>query len=320
MTADQVHEMGLQEVAKLTAEMEKAKEQAKFKGDLKAFNKFLQNDKRFQYTNKEEMLAGFRDIGKRLDAELPKMFKTLPRLPYGVREMPEFQAKSSAAAHYIGGSLESGRAGFFEANAVDLPSQQKWGMETLTIHEAVPGHHLQIALAQEIPDMPEFRRHTHFTAYTEGWALYAETLGKEMGFFKDPYSYYGHLSDQMLRAVRLVVDTGMHAKGWSRQHALDYYRSKFPTTDVGAENEINRYISWPGQALGYKVGQLKIRALRDKATAALGEKFDLREFHDEVLRHGALPLDVLEKNIDEWTMQVKKAPSRRAAENTKLSH
>jgi uncharacterized protein (DUF885 family) len=309
MTPDELHELGVKEVASLTAEMEKVKAEVKFKGDLKAFNKFLLTDKRFQYTNKEDILTGYRDIAKRLDAELPRLFKTLPRLPYGVREIPEFAAKSSAGAQYMGGSLASGRAGYFEANTYDLPSTLKWDMETLTIHEAVPGHHLQIALAQEIPNLPEFRRHGHFTAYIEGWALYAETLGKDMGFFKDPYNYYGHLGAQMMRAVRLVVDTGMHAKGWSKQQAWDYYRSKFPTSDVDSENEINRYITWPGQALAYKVGQLKIRDVREKAKVALADKFDIREFHDEVLRHGALPMDVLEKTIDEWAARVKKTPA-----------
>lgn len=307
MSPDELHELGQSEVAKITAEMEKVKAEVKFKGDLKAFNKFLMTDKQFKFTKKEDLLSGYRDIGKRLDAELPKQFKTLPRLPYGVREIPEFAAKTAAGAQYISGSLETGRAGFFEANTTDLPGQATWDMETLTIHEAVPGHHLQIALAQEIPNMPEFRRHSGYTAYSEGWALYAETLGKDMGFYKNPYNYYGHLGGQMMRAVRLVVDTGMHAKGWTKEQALEFYRSKLPTSDVDSENEINRYITWPGQALAYKVGQLKIRSLRDKATLALGDKFDVREFHDEVLRHGALPMDVLEKTIDEWTAKVKKS-------------
>jgi len=308
-TADELHELGLSEVAKITSEMEKAKEQAKFKGDLQKFNQFMLKDKQFHYTKAEDLLAGYRDIAKRIDPELPKLFKTMPRLPFGVRAIQDFQAKSAAGAQYIGGSPEAGRAGFFEANTYDLPSRPKWDMETLTMHEASPGHHFQIAIAQELKGLPEFRKHGGFTAYVEGWALYAETLGKEMGFYKDPYSYYGHLSGQMMRAVRLVVDTGMHAKGWSKEKALAYYRSKFPTSDVDSENEINRYISWPAQALAYKVGQLKIRELRDKATVALGEKFDVREFHDEVLRHGALPMDVLEKTINEWTVRMKKHPS-----------
>ena len=301
MTPEQLHEMGLKEVATITAEMQKVIEQVKFKGDRQAFNKFLLKDKQFYYTTKQDLLSGYRDIAKRLDPELPKLFKTLPRLTYGVREIQEFQAKSAAGAQYVGGSSETGRAGFFEANTFDLPSRPKWEMETLTIHEAVPGHHFQIAIAQELKNLPEFRKYGHFTSFVEGWAHYAETLGKDMGFFKDPHSYYGHLSGQMLRSVRLVVDTGMHAKGWSKQKAWDYYRSQMPTSDVDSENEINRYITWPGQALAYKVGHLKFRELREKSKLALGEKFNIREFHDEVLRHGALPLDVLEKTVDAWT-------------------
>ncbi len=312
MNPEQLHDLGLQEVANITAEMQKVIEQVKFKGDLQAFNKFMLKDKQFYYTNKEDLLAGYRDIAKRIDPELPKLFKTLPRMTYGVREIQEFAAKNAAAAQYISGSPAAGRPGYFEANTYDLPSRPKWDMETLTMHEAVPGHHFQIAIAQELGDLPEFRKHGSFTAYVEGWALYAETLGKDMGFYKNPHSYYGHLGGQMLRAVRLVVDTGMHAKGWSKQQAWDYYRSKMPTSDVDSENEINRYITWPGQALAYKVGQLKIRELRDKAQTALGDKFDIREFHDEVLRYGALPMDVLEKTIDEWTAKVKKSPAVRA--------
>jgi uncharacterized protein (DUF885 family) len=281
----------------------------KFKGDLQAFNKFLLTDKRFYYTNKEDLLRGFRDIAKRIDPELARQFRTLPRLTYGVREIQEFQAKSAAGAQYVGGSPETGRPGYFEANAYDLPSRPKWDMETLTLHEAVPGHHFQISLAQEMTSLPEFRKHGSFTSFVEGWALYAETLGKDLGLLKDPYSYYGHLGDQMLRAVRLVVDTGMHSKGWSKQKAWDFYRSKMPTSDVESENEINRYISWPGQALAYKVGQLKIRELRDMAQKDLGDKFEIRDFHDEVLKNGALPMNVLEKTIKEWTASVKKRPA-----------
>lgn len=306
LNADEIHEIGLKEVAKLLSEMEKVKAEVKFKGDLKAFNKFLLTDKQFYYTKKEDLLAGYRDISKRVDPELPKLFKTLPRLTYGVREIQEVAAKGAAAAQYIGGSIEAGRPGYFEANTYKLDSRGKFGMETLTLHEAVPGHHFQIALAAEIKGLPEFRRFGGNTAYIEGWALYAETLGKELGFFKDPYSYYGHLSDQMLRAVRLVVDTGMHAKGWTKEKALAYFRSSMPTSDHESESEINRYISWPGQALAYKVGALKIRELRDRATEKLGDKFDVREFHDQVLLQGALPMEVLEKHINEWTASVAK--------------
>src|SRR6185312_14867709 len=190
----------------------------------------------------------------------------------------------------------------------DLKSRPKWEMETLAMHEGVPGHHLQISLSQELTDMPEFRKFGGNTAYAEGWALYAESLGQEMGFYKDPYSLYGHYSDEMLRAVRLVVDTGMHAEGWSREKALEYYRSKMPVSDIESENEINRYVVWPGQALAYKVGQMKIRELRTRAQAALGDAFDVRSFHDVVLLQGALPMNELEKLVNEWVVEQKKAP------------
>jgi uncharacterized protein (DUF885 family) len=286
--------------------MKKIRDQVKFKGDGIAFNKFLLTDKQFYYTDKEALLTGYRDIAKRADAELTREFKTLPRLPYGVREMPEYKAKDAPTAYYIGGSIEAGRAGYFEANTYDLKARPKWGMEALTLHEAAPGHHLQIAIAQELKDMPEFRKHMHYTAFVEGWALYAESLGETMGFYKDPYSKYGQLTYEMWRAVRLVVDTGMHQFGWSRDKAIDYMMANLPKSRLETEVEIDRYITWPGQALAYKIGELKIRELRKRASAALGEDFDKREFHDEVLKNGALPLDVLDKSIEAWISKRKK--------------
>lgn len=306
-TPDELHELGLSEVKRITAAMEDIKTKVNYKGDLKAFNKFLLKDKQFYYKSADDLLNGYREIAKRIDPELPKMFKTLPRLTYGIKAVPEFKAAAAPGAYYEGGSLESGRPGYFVANTYDLPSRPKWGMETLTFHEAVPGHHFQIAIAQELGDMPNFRRYGGYTAFTEGWALYAESLGEEMGFYKDPYSMYGHLSDEMLRAVRLVVDTGLHAKGWSKQKALDFYRSSLPASDIESETEIDRYITWPGQALAYKVGQLKIKELREYAKAQLGDKFDVREFHDQILNQGAIPLDVLEKRIHEWTGKTRAA-------------
>jgi uncharacterized protein (DUF885 family) len=307
MTPEQLHQLGLREVARITKEMEKVKEQVKFKGDLKAFNKFLLTDPQFYYTDKESLLRGYRDIAKRIDPELPKLFKTLPRLTYGVRAMPDFRAKEAPGAYYEGGSLESGRPGYFTANTYDLKARPKWGMEALTMHEAVPGHHLQIALAQEIKGLPEFRKYGGYTAFIEGWGLYAESLGDEMGFYKDPYSKYGQLSYEMWRAVRLVVDTGIHFKGWTRQQAVDYFLATMPKTPLESEVEVDRYITWPAQALAYKVGQLKFRELREKAKAELGESFDVREYHDQVLGHGALPLDVLQKSVDDWITTVKKS-------------
>lgn len=309
-TPDELHQLGLSEVERITGEMNKIKEQVKFSGDLKKFNKFMLTDKRFQYKTADELLSGYRDIAKRIDAELPKLFKTLPRMTYGVRAIPDYAAPTAAGAQYQGGSLESGRAGFFEANTYDLPSRPKWDMETLTFHEAVPGHHFQIARAKELEKMPDFRKNAGYTAYTEGWALYAEGLGEELGFYKDPYSKYGNLSAEMMRAARLVVDTGMHSKGWSKEKALEFYRNAFPTSDVDSLSEIERYISWPGQALAYKVGQLKFRELREMSKTALGDKFDVREFHDEVLNYGALPMDVLEKTVKEWVDKKKKTKTK----------
>lgn len=306
MKPQELHDLGLKEVARIGEEMKKIRDEVKFKGSAVDFNKFLLSDKRFFYTNKDDLLIGFRDIAKRIDAELPKQFKTLPRLTYGVREMPEYKAKDSPAAYYMNGSLETGRPGYFEANTYDLPSRPKWGMEALTIHEAVPGHHLQIAIAQEIPNMPEFRKYGFYTAFVEGWALYSESLGGEMGFYKDPYSKYGQLSYEMWRAIRLVVDTGMHQLGWSREKAIDYMLANMPKSRLETEVEIDRYITWPGQALAYKVGELKIQQLKERSRAQLGEDFDVREFHDEVLKNGALPMDVLDKSIEAWISKRKK--------------
>jgi uncharacterized protein (DUF885 family) len=305
-TPEQLHELGLKEVARISGEMLKIKDRVGFKGDLKEFNKMLLTDKRFYFTKAEDLLTAYRDIAKRIDPELPKMFKTLPRLTYGVREIPAFRAAASSGAEYQPGSYEVGRGGWFQANTYDLRSRPKWGMETLAFHEGVPGHHLQMAISQELKELPEFRKWGGNTAYGEGWALYAESLGEEMGFYKDPYQLYGHYSDEMLRAVRLVVDTGMHAKGWSRQQALDYFRAQMPTSDVDSQIEIDRYITWPGQALAYKVGQLKFRELRDRAHSALGEKFDVRSYHDLVLSQGSLPMEILEKVVNRWIITQKK--------------
>ena len=305
LTPDQLHELGKKEVARISEEMTKLRAKIDFKGSTEEFNKYLLTDSRFYFSKKEDLLAAYRDVAKRVDAELPKIFKVLPRLTYGVREIPEFKAKENPTAYYEQGSLEAGRAGVFFANTYDLKMRPKWGMEALTMHEAVPGHHLQIAIALEIKGLPKFRTQGDYTAFVEGWGLYSEFLGEEMGFYKDPYSKYGELTYEMWRAVRLVVDTGMHSKNWSRQKSIDYAKSMLPKSQQEIEVEIDRYATWPGQALAYKVGQLKFLELRARAKAALGEKFDVREFHDEVLRHGALPMDVLEKVMAEW-MNTKK--------------
>jgi uncharacterized protein (DUF885 family) len=303
----QIHQIGLDEVKRIRGEMEKVIASTGFKGDFHAFTKYLLTDPKFYYTDAESLLAGYRDIAKQIDPKLVEFFGILPRLPYGIRAVPAYAEKSQAGAYYEPGSLKAGRPGYFFANTYDLPGRPKWGMETLTLHEAVPGHHFQIAIAQEREDLPEFRKHGEYNAFAEGWALYAESLGYEMGFFKDPYQNFGHLGDEMLRAVRLVVDTGLHSMDWSREQAIKYFEENTGNPPHDIEVEVDRYIVWPSQALGYKIGQLKIRELRSSAEKELGQKFDLRAFHDEVLKNGSLPLSVLEAHLKEWVAQAKKA-------------
>ena len=305
MTPDEIHKIGLSEVARIRKQMEEIIRQVNFQGSFDDFTRFLRTDPRFYYKTADELLQGYRDICKRLDAELPKMFWTLPRLPYGVIPTPAFEAPTSTTAYYRGGSREAGRPGYFVANTYKLETRPKYEMEALTIHEAVPGHHLQIALAQELEGLPNFRRHGGFTAFTEGWGLYSESLGTEMGFYADPYSKFGQLTYEMWRAVRLVVDTGMHAMRWDRQKAIDFMKSNTAKTEHDITVEIDRYIVWPGQALAYKIGELKIKELRARATRELGDRFDVRRFHDAVLLGGALPLDVLEKRVDAWIAEQK---------------
>ncbi|PYQ18164.1 MAG: DUF885 domain-containing protein, partial [Acidobacteria bacterium] len=237
---------------------------------------------------------------KRADPELVRLFATLPRLPYGVLPVPAYAEKSQTTAYYEPGSPAAGRPGYFFANTYDLKARPKWEMEALALHEAVPGHHLQLARAQELPDVPEFRKHAFYTAFIEGWGLYAESLGSEMGFYQDPYSRFGQLTYEVWRAIRLVLDTGMHAFGWPREKAIAYFEENAGKASHDIVVEVDRYIVWPAQALAYKIGELKIKQLRSRATAALGSGFDRRFFHDEVLGRGALPLDVLEARVDEW--------------------
>jgi uncharacterized protein (DUF885 family) len=307
LTPAQIHQIGLDEVKRIRGEMDKVSASTGFKGDFHAFTKYLLTDPKFYYTDAESLLAGYRDIAKQIDPKLVEFFGILPRLPYGVRAVPAYSEKSQAGAYYEPGSLKAGRPGYFFANTYDLPGRPKWGMETLTLHEAVPGHHFQIAIAQEREDLPEFRKHGGYNAFAEGWALYAESLGYEMGFFKDPYQNFGHLGDEMLRAVRLVVDTGLHSMDWSREQAIKYFEENTGNPPHDIEVEVDRYIVWPSQALGYKIGQLKIRELRSYAEKELGQKMDLRAFHDEVLKNGALPLSVLEIHLKEWVAKAKKA-------------
>jgi uncharacterized protein (DUF885 family) len=303
----QIHQIGLDEVRRIRGEMDKVIASTGFKGDFHAFTKFLLTDPKFYYTDAESLLSGYRDIAKRIDPKLVEFFGMLPRLPYGVRPVPGYAEKSQAGAYYEPGSLKAGRPGYFFANTYDLPGRPKWGMETLTLHEAVPGHHFQISIAQETEDLPEFRKNGGYNAFAEGWALYAESLGYEMGFYKDPYQNFGHLGDEMLRAVRLVVDTGLHSMDWSREQAIKYFEENTGNPPHDIEVEVDRYIVWPAQALGYKIGQLKIRELRTFAEKELGQKMDLRAFHDEVLKNGALPMSVLETHMKEWVAKRKSA-------------
>ena len=304
LTAEEIHQIGLGEVDRIRAEMKKVINMTEFNGSFDEFLTFLRSDSQFYFTSEDELLNEYRMICKKADAELPKFFGLLPRLPYGVKPIPDYQAPASPTAYYYSGSQEAGRAGFFMANTYKLETRPKYEMEALSIHEAVPGHHLQITLAQELDNIPKFRRYGGYTAFVEGWGLYSEKLAEEMGFYKDPYSKFGQLTYEMWRACRLVVDTGMHTLGWTRQEAIDFMLSNTAKTENDVTVEIDRYIAWPGQALAYKIGELKIRELRSKAEKEMGDDFNIRDFHDVVLGNGAVPLDILEKHVNEYISQI----------------
>ena len=297
LSPQEIHELGLSEVKRIRGEMEKVREQAGFKGTLAEFATFLRTDPRFYFNDARELVREYRDICKRIDPALTRLFGKLPRLPYGVVEIPAFAAPSQTTAYYRPGSARINRAGSYYVNTYKLDTRPKWEMEALSLHESVPGHHLQIALAQELSGVPEFRKNVSFVAFSEGWGLYAESLGSELGLYEDPYSKFGQLTYEMWRAIRLVVDTGMHAFGWSRQQAIDYFVQNSAKTEHDIVVEIDRYIVMPGQALAYKIGELKLKELRALAARELGEKFDIRSFHDTVLGSGALPLDLLETQV-----------------------
>ncbi len=306
LTPEEIHERGLNEVDRIRQEMKLVIKKVGFKGTFKEFLDSLRADSNFYYLNENDLLDEYRVICKKADAQLPQLFGQLPRLPYGVKRIPDYQAPASPTAYYYSGSQEAGRPGFFMANTYLLDTRPKYEMEALSLHEAVPGHHLQIALAQELEDLPKFRRYGGYTAFVEGWALYAEKLGEEMGFYKDPYSRFGQLTYEMWRACRLVVDTGMHALGWTREQAIDLMLANTAKTENDVIVEIDRYIAWPGQALAYKIGELKILELRAKAEKELGISFDIRKFHDVVLGNGALPLDMLEKQVLDYISKTQK--------------
>jgi len=300
LSPEAIHATGQSEVKRIRAEMDSVIRKTGFEGSFRQFIEFLRSDSRFYVTTPQALLEKTALVLKRMEGELPRLFKTLPRLPYGIREIPAFSAPGQTAAYYQPGTGDGSVAGNYYVNTYDLGSRPLYEIEALSLHEAVPGHHLQIALQQELGELPNFRRFAGFTSFVEGWALYSERLGMEVGFYQDPYSDFGRLSYEMWRACRLVVDTGMHALGWTRQQAIDFMAENTSSTLLNIANEVDRYIAWPGQALAYKLGELKIRELRALAEKELGAGFNLREFHDVVLLGGAVPLDVLEANVREW--------------------
>ncbi len=300
ITPEEVHQLGLTEVQRIRAEMDKIIRRVEFEGDFAAFTKFLREDPQFYADTEEQLMQRVAFVLKKMDGELPSLFGKLPRLPYGLRRVPEYIAPQTTAAYYQRPSGDGTRAGFFYMNVYNLKNRPLFTVEALSFHEAVPGHHLQLALQQEIESLPNFRRFGGFTAFVEGWALYAERLGLEAGFYEDPYSDFGRLTMEIWRACRLVVDTGIHYFGWSREQAIAYMTENSALSEHNIRSEVDRYISWPGQALAYKIGELKIRELRRLAEERLGERFDIRAFHDMILGSGAVPLDVLEANARAW--------------------
>jgi uncharacterized protein (DUF885 family) len=300
LDARTIHDIGQKEVARLLEAMKSTLKKAGHDGDLASYFHELRTDPQYFFTDKDALLVTYRDLCKRIDMALPKLFRTLPRLPYGVLPVPSYSEKEQTTAYYQPGAGDAGRPGVFFANTYDLKSRPKWEMEALAAHEAVPGHHLQIALAQELADLPQFRRHGHHTAYVEGWGLYAESLGAELGLYRDPASAFGRLTYEMWRAVRLVIDTGLHAFGWTREQAVAYFERHAGKAGHDIAVEVDRYLAWPGQALAYKLGELKIQELRQRARQKLGARFDVRAFHDAVLLSGPVPLRFLEKRVGAW--------------------
>ncbi|GAB1596336.1 DUF885 domain-containing protein [Lysobacter claricitrinus] len=305
-TPAEIHQLGLDEVARIQGAMQGVMQQVGFKGSLQDFFKFMRTDPQFNFKTEDELLAYYRNLEKSVNAGIPKQFSLVPKSPFEIRPVEAFRAKSAAGGEYQSASEDGKRPGIFYVNTYDLPARKKWDAEDLYLHEAIPGHHFQISLQQEMGTMPKFRRFGGETAFAEGWGLYAESLGKDLGVYQDPYSYFGYLQNELWRAIRLVTDTGLHSKGWSRDQVIKYMLDNSAESETQATAEAERYIAWPSQALAYKSGELKIKELRARAQQALGPKFDIREFHAEVLKDGAVPLDVLDAKINRW-IEAKKA-------------
>ena len=301
LTPNQIHEIGLKEVKRIRSEMEQIIADLEWDGDFKSFLNYLRTSPRFYYDNGEDLLNAYLIMSKKIDPLLPKIFKVFPRAPYGVIPIPEESAPFTTTAYY--NAPAKGRPGYFYANLYKPESRPKYEIPVLTVHEAVPGHHFQISLAQELENVPTFRKYLSFTAFVEGWGLYSEELGEFIGLYDDPYDKFGQLTYDMWRAIRLVVDTGMHYKGWTRDEAINLFLENTAKSQLDIENEVDRYIAWPGQALAYKIGQLKILELRMKAEQKLGEKYDIKDFHHEILKRGSVPLDILDEYINDWIVE-----------------
>lgn len=300
LSPQEIHQIGLDEVARIHREMQGVMDEVGFDGDLEAFFGFLNTDPRFYFDRPEQLIEGYRDMSDRIESLAPRLFGIMPKTDFEVRAVEPFREKTASGGQYRRGTPDGSRPGVFFANTYDIKARPIWAMESLFLHEAIPGHHFQLSIQQELEDLPRFRRFGGYTAFTEGWGLYAESLGEELGVYEDPYQYFGALNAELWRAIRLVVDTGLHDQGWSRQEVLDYMYSNSAVKEARAVSEAERYMAIPGQALAYKIGQLKIRDLREYAQEKLGARFDVRAFHDEVLSDGALPLNLLESKIERW--------------------